>query len=652
MFYFLGLIVLVLFCCFINFRKNISLALKLLTLIVVITLIMMLEIVSNEKFINCFFTSLQIGTLNADFPSIIALVEKKSLAFKICFYFLVVLTPLMFGGFIASFFDNAVQVATFKVLRRRSDIYCFSELNEHSLMLADSICEANKKAVIVFYNYDDKEELKNRARRSYYFVLKNGFDSVIFKSKHDIYYFFIKEFEDDGSNNISDGLELLNACKNNKKITSLLNMKMFIFSEESDAEDILNSTDKKGFMVTLLNKNEVIVNNLIFDYPFYNNMGNQKEIAVLITGSNKIALEIARSAVWACQFGSEYKISVTVIDENASDVQRQLEYECPEYFNPKWNYKLKFYNANIQSKEFDQILNEHCRNTTYAAVCVDDDSLSIQTAVYLRRFFIRTDSDFKKEPFIAAFVTSKEKFKAVQELTAVNKEKISLKGWDIYSPKSENYNIVPFGYDDDIYSYENIVENKTIQLALNCHAAYQYMFGDGSVIPKEKLMESFNYNEIDKKSNRANGIHLKYKLHLLGYELKAENEANSEEIENAQIILKEIHEKLENPENMDYLARLEHDRWTAFQSSQGWRSVSIEEARNYSAVTGSHKHLKAKLHPCICTYEELDEIIKVFDPHLKDYDVEFVKKLPEILGLEESIVNVTNKKFICTKSNK
>jgi len=649
MLYLLGLIVLVLLCILIKFRKNIAFVLKLLTVIVILSLIIMLEIVSNENLINCFFTSLQVGTLNADFQTILGMVVKKNPVFRIIFYNLLLLTPIMFGGFIASFFDNAIQVATFKILRRKSDIYCFSELNEHSLMLADSISKTVKNPVIVFYNYDDNEELKNQARRSYYFVLKNGFYNIIFKSKHQICYFFIK---DDGRNNISEGLELLNACKNSNRITSFLNMKMFIFSEESDGEDILNSTDKKGFMVTLLNRNEVIVNNLIFDYPFYNNMGNQKEIAVLIAGSTKVALEIVRSAVWACQFGSEYKLSVTVIDENASQVKRQLEYECPEYFNPKWNYDLQFYDVNIKSKEFDQILNEHCRNTTYAVVCVDNDSLSIQTALYLRRFFIRTDSEFKKEPFIAAFVTSKEKFKAVQELTAVNKEKISLKGWDIYSPKSENYNIVPFGYDDDIYSYENVVENKTAQLALNCHAEYQYMFGDGSIIPTEKLMESFNYNEIDKKSNRANGIHLKYKLYLLGYGLKAENEATSEEIENSKLVLKELHEKLENPDNMDYLARLEHDRWTAFQSSQGWRSVSIEEAKSYSAVTGSHKHLKAKLHPCICTYEELDEIIKVFDPHLKDYDLEFVKKLPEILGLEESIVNVTNKKYICTRLEK
>ncbi len=644
MIYILGLADIVLAVLIAKNRRNIAAVLKYVAVFDVISLALMMELVSGENVVINTFAALQVGTLNSDFSDVLNAVQDKTLFFKILYYLLVILCPILCGGFILSFFDSIIQGLFLKSIRKRRDNYYFSELNDHSLMLAESICENNPKALIVFFNYDGNEDLKEEAIKNNFIVLNTELENIVFKSSRQISYFFINEKQ---SENVPAGLKLLELCKNSKELQSFSNMKMYIFSDETDSEDILNSTDKKGFLVYLLNKNEVIVNNLIFTKPFYKNMGNSHEISILVAGSNTIAREIVRSAVWACQFGSEYKFSVTVIDEHASKLQTQLQYECPEYFNPKWHYQLAFYDAAIQSPEFEKVLLEHCVNTTYAAVCVDDDSLAIQTALYLRRFFIRTDSEYKKEPFITVQIRSREKYIAATELTAVNKEKISLKGWDIYSPKSENYNIVPFGCDDEIYCYENIVHNTTLNLALNCHTAYQYMFGDGTPIASEKLTESFNYNEIDKKSNRANGIHLKYKLHLLGYDLIDYSDATEEEIGAADAVLAEIKKKLSDDVLMDYLGRVEHDRWTAFQSSQGWRSVPVEDARRYSANTGSHKHLKAKLHPCICTYEELDEIIKIFDPHLKEYDVEFVKKMTEILGLEPGSCNITDIRFIC-----
>lgn len=103
-------------------------------------------------------------------------------------------------------------------------------------------------------------------------------------------------------------------------------------------------------------------------------------------------------------------------------------------------------------------------------------------------------------------------------------------------------------------------------------------------------------------------LHIKYKLHFLGFDIKKKELASAQEIQNAPICIEELHGMLSDEQKMEYLGRMEHDRWLAFQISQGWRSVSVQQAKLYSQKTGNHKHARAKLHPCICSWEELDEM--------------------------------------------
>jgi len=50
-------------------------------------------------------------------------------------------------------------------------------------------------------------------------------------------------------------------------------------------------------------------------------------------------------------------------------------------------------------------------------------------------------------------------------------------------------------------------------------------------------------------------------------------------------------------ENRDRLAWLEHRRWNAYTRVMGFRSTS--DYMNYTKVTGNHKHMSIKLHPCL-----------------------------------------------------
>lgn len=623
-------------------------------LVVSVLLFIPVIIVNNEagaekiSFFSVFQKALQLGSLDADYDFWINSSAEFSKLYNIFVIIISFLMPVVFGGFILSFFGDIFGSLKYSMIKPFKDAYYFSELNEKSLMLAESIYKAQKKAIILFYDFNNDTEIKELAQKNGFFVFNSSFEKFIYKSNHNIQYFMIKQEQKE---NLSDGLKILNAISQNKKIKKVEKIKISIFSEDRSAEVILNSTDKKGVFVSLINRTNRISNELTFNYPFYikSNILKDKKISVLIIGTGTVGMNLIKNVIWCCQFGSDYKLVLNIIDKDMQQKRKILEHECPEFFNPKWGYNINFYEADVESSDFEKVLQQYCLYTDYGAVCFDNDELSIKTALFLRRFFLFTDKNYSNEPFIAVRVSDDEEFKSVSELTAINREKLSLKGWNIYSQKSENYNLVPFGTDRDIYSYKGIVENQLDKLALNAHAAYENMFSDKPV-EKKDIIRTFSYNELDKKANMANVMHIKYKLRLLGYDLKTYDSASDEEKKNAKTLQEEFYLKLADEKVIDYLGRLEHDRWMALQSSEGMRSVSIEEAKVYAEKTGNHKHARAKLHPCICTWEELDEIIKVFDPHLKEYDTEFIKMIPDILGLRESKINVSDVKYILVKA--
>lgn len=633
----------------VKYRKNLSLCFRLLAISITIALFLLMGFSDGRSVFLHFFYALQVESMNADYSGIFDSISGNDFKYRILFYIISAFAPIICGGFFASFFDDFMQRVSFKILRRFYNIYFISTLNENSLELAESISKKDKKSLIVFFcEVDNESVLKKKARNLDFIVLPLNYDKLIFKSNHYIKYFLM---ENDEQKNLQDGLKLLNLSTNTGSILKkdklfYQNRQIYVFSESDAAELILNATDKKGFPISLINKRNRIVQSLLFDNSLYlSDSLSDKKLSILIVGAGTLGLNFVKNALWCGQFGEEINLVINIVDIDAISTKKILEHDCPEFFNSKWNCKINFFNADVNTSDFEKTLRENCLDTDYAAVCFDDDELSIKTAVFLRRFFIINDKEFENEPIITVRVKNDEKAKIVKELTAINKEKISLKGWDIYSSKAENFNLIPFGMDESIYSYEGIIENTLDKLSLNAHCAYQNMFSS-TIVDSYDVIKSFNNSEIDKKSNRANMIHIRYKLHLLGFDMKLQKDASELEIKRSKILAEELNKKLSDSQILESLGRMEHDRWLMFQCSEGWRSSSVLDAKKYSLKTGSHKHIRAKLHPCICTWNELDEITNVFDPHLKEYDTEFIKMIPKIIGLEESSINISNVKFI------
>ena len=176
--------------------------------------------------------------------------------------------------------------------------------------------------------------------------------------------------------------------------------------------------------------------------------------------------------------------------------------------------------------------------------------------------------------------------------------------------------------------------------------------------------------EIERNSNRANAIHLIYKLYLLGYRIIKKADANEEQINNSEKLLSELKTIIDGEisdeefKNLNskrtQLARIEKERWNAFYRTEGWCGIPYDKWTDFYKKYNKQKNYSLKQHVCVCPYEKLEEAEKFFlnngkTNDFRKYDYIFIKDLPRTLGLEkepdpkEPEINVSGVEYILVK---
>ena len=238
---------------------------------------------------------------------------------------------------------------------------------------------------------------------------------------------------------------------------------------------------------------------------------------------------------------------------------------------------------------------------------------TIQQSVFLRRFYYMTDPRFKDAPRIYAYICNADKALAVSSLCTAEEK----------PQRRAKYDIVPFGVASDVYTYENITDSDLEKLAKNVHLMYEDIFADGPIDAMDAIRR-YNLFEVNKRSNRANALHIRYKLFLLGLDYTQAEDA--EEVNMADFT---------DEEKLEQMSRSEHDRWMAFLESEGWVGATVEQAAAYQASglsKGRHNCPLVKMHPYICPYDELKARSDALGlPDSTVYDRELITRIPEIL---------------------
>lgn len=581
------------------------------------------------------FIALQMGSLNTSFGELLKGASALGIVYQVYFSVLCILSPVVLGGVVVTMFQNAADSLKYLLNRRRSAVYLFSEINDHALLLAESIASHERKALIVFCGCSDNDsESVAEARASgCIFIAKPEFDIVLRSKKTRVYF----EISEDENENLRRTKILLQKYTTAECPSDYQNIRVFLFSAQEETGLALDAANKQGIRVQIVDRNRLAANQLLFEHPLYTAVHGKKKISVLVVGAGHTGKEIVKDAVWCGQLGPDYHVDVTVIDKNAEHVEAVMRKDCPEIFAAP--YSVSFIAADAETEQFESVLDARCGDADYIAVCLGNDGLNIKTALFLRAYYLRKDSCFTNEPFIAVLTSDDTNYQSVAEFAAIDREKQIKYGWTAVSEQSLNYRLCPFGSYSSIYSYDFLVDSLLEKLAINVHYAYD-LAGDHDKTTEQESQIRYNVSEINRRSDRATALHIRYKLFMLGYDMKEMKNASAEEIAGSGRLLEQLKSQLKDSAVIDRMARVEHDRWCAFMRAEGWRSATLEQALVYKARTfGNQKFTKANMHACLCSWNELDRIMPVFCSNLKEYDARPFRDIPMILGLEESREN-------------
>jgi hypothetical protein len=529
---------------------------------------------------------------------------------------------------------------------KQRDVYIFSDASDVSVRLAKQISahyvEEGERAEFVFCSacedgkvydtlFDDDKPMrkkpsevtkKKRARRrplfakQYCCFLPDKITSVELQEtkrgcEKKIHYYF---FSDDEGQNMNDALEMLKVFSAKDKSVQE-RLYFYLRTGESGVEEMVDSVDKGLMHVRLVNEATLSVYRLLNEKPLYLGMRN-KEISLLIAGLGRMGIEMLRAATWIGQiFG--VKLKITALDPEAELIESHLKLQYPELLHADYNVTLR--QVDFRSIEIEEVLKEYCADATYIAVCGDSDGENVATAMMLRRYYLRTDPAFSAMPFIAVYIRDDQKYEMVESLSTS----------DANQKRRASYELHPFGNQRSIYSYAEMMDSPIELLAMNIHMAYEAIFAPDKDLPLDAVQNAkiaFNKLEVNKSSSRAAALHIRYKLWLLGLDF----EEGDPEGDETEAFLEGI-----GTDYLESLTFVEHDRWMAFQRSEGWRTATVKESLAYQASgvsKGRHNCPMLQMHPYICPFGDLPAVSEALGKEdATIYDRELIRLIPDIL---------------------
>lgn len=561
---------------------------------------------------GCLINTMQVISMDADYLVFYDLIVERLgigwfsrlyFAFLAAMHFLLPVVSAMTAVTVIMRCLTQLQIGVLK--KHRKPLYVFSQINGKSILLARDIYTHNKACDILFLHDPDEADYTDLQQELHCVIINETMETVHpDMRRRSVHFYCISE---DQEQNLTDALTVL-GWLGRKERELQEHGHIFLFTADPMAEMLIDSLQKGATNISLINERRTDAYNLLERYPLFR-YANGKDIHVLICGMSDEGEAFLRAAAWCGQVAG-YRLRFSVVDRNITDREANFRANYPGLFTER--YDISFYNW-TNELEYQKILHSHCADACYVVVACDNERETIEKAVGLRRFFYKADGRFCYAPPIFAYIENTEKAGAVAALTTA----------EARPDRRMSYGIIPYGMASELYTYQNITASDLELLSKNVHLVYEDIFSEED-IDVAGALERYNLFEVNKSSNRANALHIRYKLAMLGLDYTDDPEA--EEVELADYL---------DAETLERLTLAEHDRWMAFLETEGWEESTIEQADAYKASgisKGRHNCPLLKLHPYICPFEDLQERSDQLGlPDSTVYDRELIARIPHIL---------------------
>ena len=578
--------------------------------------------------------------------------------YKVAVCLLYLLAPMFTLTIVLRYFSNFFERMRL-LMKRRQNLYVFSELNRHSLEIASNISTQagdSRKTGIIFCCSDDKDDrnreleeeardlkavfvtgemthlrLRNRGRYIAYFFISEDEDKNIDHTLH-----MIEEMTGDSRWRISGGLEQRNTA-------------LYCYATGAEAEILLDAKEKEELRVVLMDEVRESVYEHLYCHPLYTNLnprsdgGTREKISLLIAGGGKTGTEFLKAALWCGQM-KNFDLEIHLIDIKGNLIRKSLGVECPELFTERAGYHIDIHKGNIFSSMSEKYLDE-LGEVNYCVAALGDDEANIRAAVWMRRYYYLKQK--RNTPLICAYIENPRKRRTVWELYENTRTKEKL-----------YYNIIPFGRRKMFFGGQSDAAFVTEYLGLGVQSHYFRLTKDSAEDDRRKAVMNFYEKQFNRRSSIASGIHIRSKLWELGYGIMRVPR-RTEERKLFQQYIHPVDFREECRGRLDPYYELEHERWMAYVRTEGWRlstrgGDTLEEIREcYEEYCSQFKNQNylVRLHPALvpihrqaggtATLQEVDDMIvetnlrkgeKEYNPDYVRSDVELVDHIGDIVA--------------------
>lgn len=313
--------------------------------------------------------------------------------------------------------------------------------------------------------------------------------------------------------------------------------------------------------------------------------------------------------------GENYPISLTMLGSQAEHYKAKLHRECPGLFQKDHVTCIvpEFLSCDLTELDLPSYIYGHdFENSTedpivktlavgnYFVVDFGNDLQSIQFAMELRTWLLRSRGTFDRTPFIAV--------KCSDERSAYLAEHLAVSSRAPGSTYFSRYNLFAFGISKQIYAYKKMIEDGILEkIAMNIHRSYCENMTTRQI---ENDFYSYSYN-LD--SSVCTALGLSYRMFAANVYFKDVLDYRDGGILYPSELYAEYSRKID--EIIEYAAAIEQSRWNGYVLSRAWLPADANKIAAYKeqSTGSSHRHLLAKYHPFILEWNDIqdEKIMKV-----------------------------------------